>query len=54
MVDGLVLLMTPTGDRDGLSFHEKNCLRGSVGTIYSRELMSLALAHAARLGKYGA
>lgn len=49
-----MLLMTPTGEKDGLSFHEKNCLRGSVGTIYRREVMSLALAHGARLDKYGA
>ena len=49
-----MLLMTSTGERDSLPFHEKNCLRGSIGTIYSRELMSLALAHAARLDKYGA
>jgi len=49
-----MLLMTGTGERDSLPFHEKNCLRGSIGTIYSRELMSLALAHAARLDKYGA
>jgi len=49
-----MLLLTGTGERDSLPFHEKNCLRGSIGTIYSRELMSLALAHAARLDKYGA
>jgi 2,3-bisphosphoglycerate-independent phosphoglycerate mutase len=49
-----MLLMTSTGERDSLPFHEKNCLRGSIGTIYSRELMSLALAHAAKLDKYGA
>ncbi len=49
-----LLLVTGTGERDGLPFHEKNCLRGSIGTIYSRELMTLALAHAFRLDKYGA
>ncbi len=27
---------------------------GSIGTIYSRELMTLALAHALQLDKYGA
>jgi 2,3-bisphosphoglycerate-independent phosphoglycerate mutase len=49
-----VLIVTNTGERDNLSFHEGNCLKGSVGTIYSRELMSLALAHGLRLDKYGA
>lgn len=49
-----LLLVTGTGERDSLPFHEKNCLRGSIGTIYSRELMSLALAHALKLDKYGA
>jgi 2,3-bisphosphoglycerate-independent phosphoglycerate mutase len=49
-----LLLVSGTGERDGLPFHEKNCLRGSIGTIYSRELMSLALAHALKLDKYGA
>ena len=49
-----LLLVTGTGERDGLTFHEKNCVRGSIGTIYSRELMTLALAHALKLDKYGA
>lgn len=40
---------------DGLgAIHEKNCVRGSIGTMYSRELMTLALAHALKLDKYGA
>ncbi len=49
-----LLLVTGTGERDGLTFHEKNCVKGSIGTIYSRELMTLALAHALKLDKYGA
>jgi 2,3-bisphosphoglycerate-independent phosphoglycerate mutase len=49
-----LLLVTGTGERDSLTFHEKNCVRGSIGTIYSRELMTLALAHALKLDKYGA
>lgn len=49
-----LLLVTGTGERDSLPFHEKNCVRGSIGTMYSRELMTLALAHALKLDKYGA
>ena len=49
-----LLIVTKTGETDGLVFHEKNCIQGSVGTIYSKELMSLALAHGTRLDKYGA
>jgi 2,3-bisphosphoglycerate-independent phosphoglycerate mutase len=49
-----LLLVTGTGERDSLPFHEKNCVRGRIGTMYSRELMTLALAHALKLDKYGA
>ncbi|MDR2018339.1 MAG: 2,3-bisphosphoglycerate-independent phosphoglycerate mutase [Syntrophobacterales bacterium] len=49
-----LLLVTKTGERDGMVFHEKNCARGSIGTIYSAQLMSLALAHAMKFDKYGA
>lgn len=49
-----LLLVTKTGERDGLRFHEKNCNDGSIGTIHSTQLMSLALAHALKLDKYGA
>jgi 2,3-bisphosphoglycerate-independent phosphoglycerate mutase len=49
-----LLIVTNTGERDNLAFHERNCVKGSVGTIYSKELMSLALAHGLRLDKYGA
>jgi len=48
------LIITKTGETDGHVFHEKNCLVGSIGTIYSKDLMSLALAHGGRLDKYGA
>ncbi len=49
-----VLIITKTGETDGQVFHEKNCLVGSAGTIYSKDLMALALAHGGRLDKYGA
>jgi 2,3-bisphosphoglycerate-independent phosphoglycerate mutase len=49
-----LLLVTKTGETDTLVFHEKNCVRGSIGTIYSKELMSLGLAHSFKLDKYGA
>lgn len=49
-----LLIVTGTGETDGLPFHEKNCVRGSIGTIYGKELMALALAHGIRLDKYGA
>jgi 2,3-bisphosphoglycerate-independent phosphoglycerate mutase len=49
-----LLIVTKTGETDGLAFHEKNCIVGSAGTIYSKELMPLALAHGGRLDKYGA
>lgn len=42
--------------RYGLSnfFNEKECARGSLGTIEARDLMTLLLANAMRLEKYGA
>jgi 2,3-bisphosphoglycerate-independent phosphoglycerate mutase len=35
-------------------FNEKNCLRGGLGQFEAKYLMLLAMAHAGRLGKYGA
>lgn len=35
-------------------FGESSCRRGDLGVVPSKDLMSLALAHAARLDKYGA
>ena len=49
-----LMLITGTGESDVKAFHEKNCILGSVGTIYSKQLMSLALAHAMKFDKYGA
>ena len=40
---------------DGVTeFGESYCLRGGLGQIEAKHLMTLALAHAGRLGKYGA
>jgi 2,3-bisphosphoglycerate-independent phosphoglycerate mutase len=49
-----LLIIADTGERDGVAFHEKNCVRGSMGTIYGKELMTLALAYASKLDKFGA
>jgi 2,3-bisphosphoglycerate-independent phosphoglycerate mutase len=49
-----LMIVTGTGEMDGKAFHEKNCILGSIGTIYSKQLMSLALAHTMKLDKYGA
>lgn len=40
---------------DGVSeFSEKTCLQGGLGQFEAKYLMTLAMAHAGRLGKYGA
>jgi 2,3-bisphosphoglycerate-independent phosphoglycerate mutase len=49
-----LLIVTDTGETDGLAFYEKNCLKGSIGTIYAKELMTLAMAYASKLDKFGA
>jgi 2,3-bisphosphoglycerate-independent phosphoglycerate mutase len=49
-----LLLITKSGEKDGMAYHEKNCVAGSIGTIYSKQLMSLVLAHGLKLDKYGA
>jgi 2,3-bisphosphoglycerate-independent phosphoglycerate mutase len=36
------------------TFGERSCMRGELGLLPGRELMTLALAHAGRLAKYGA
>ena len=35
-------------------FNEKACARGVLGTFPAKEVLSLAMAHAGRLTKYGA
>jgi 2,3-bisphosphoglycerate-independent phosphoglycerate mutase len=50
-----VVLTAKTGRPDTVTeFGESYCLRGGLGQIEAKHLMTLALAHAGRLGKYGA
>jgi 2,3-bisphosphoglycerate-independent phosphoglycerate mutase len=50
-----VLLWAPTCRPDPvIEFGESYCLRGGLGQFQAMYLMPLALAHARRLGKYGA
>lgn len=50
-----VLLAADTTRRDtAIEFGETACLQGSLGHIHHTDIMPLALAHALRLGKYGA
>lgn len=50
-----VLLAADTARRDPSStFGETSCITGSLGQINHIDIMPLALAHAGRLGKYGA
>jgi len=49
------LLVSKTCRPDGLAaFSERDCLRGGFGIFPAKHLMLLAMAHAQRLGKYGA
>jgi 2,3-bisphosphoglycerate-independent phosphoglycerate mutase len=49
------LLVADTCRPDGLeAFGEKYAMRGGLGHFHGVELMALAMAHAERLGKYGA
>jgi 2,3-bisphosphoglycerate-independent phosphoglycerate mutase len=49
-----LLIITDTGETDRLPFHERNCLQGSVGTMYAKELMTLTLSYGSKLDKFGA
>jgi 2,3-bisphosphoglycerate-independent phosphoglycerate mutase len=50
-----VVLVAPTCRTDAVTeFGEAQCLRGGLGQFPAMHLMTLALAHAGRLGKYGA
>lgn len=49
------VLVADTCRFDGLTeFSERACLRGGLGQFQAMHLMLLAMAHAGRLGKYGA
>jgi 2,3-bisphosphoglycerate-independent phosphoglycerate mutase len=49
------LLNSHLGTRDDIDeFNEAHCRRGSLGTFPAKEVLSLAMAHAGRLVKYGA
>ena len=49
------LLVADSCRPDGLSgFSERDCLHGGLGIFQAKHLMLLAMAHAGRLGKYGA
>jgi len=49
------LLVSATARTDGVTaFGEEACLRGGLGQFPAKHLMLLAMAHAGRLGKYGA
>jgi 2,3-bisphosphoglycerate-independent phosphoglycerate mutase len=49
-----LLLIGDTGETDGIPFFEKNCVRGSLGTFYARELMTIAMSYGSKLDKFGA
>jgi len=50
-----VLLWSPTCRTDAVTeFGEAACLHGGLGQFQAKYLMPLAMAHAGRLGKYGA
>jgi 2,3-bisphosphoglycerate-independent phosphoglycerate mutase len=49
-----LLIASDTGESDGIAFFEKNCVRGSIGTIPAKELITLAMAYGSKLDKFGA
>jgi 2,3-bisphosphoglycerate-independent phosphoglycerate mutase len=49
-----VLLASPWARPTGEAFGETECRTGDLGTFEGKHLMSLALAHAGRLAKFGA
>ena len=49
-----LLLASASARPTGGAFSERECRTGDIGTIEGRHLMSLMLAHAGRLGKFGA
>ncbi len=49
-----LLLASAAARPTGAAFSERECRTGDIGTIEARHLMSLILAHAGRLAKFGA
>ena len=49
-----VLISSPWARPTGGRFGESDCRRGDLGTFEGKHLMTLALAHAGRLAKFGA
>jgi 2,3-bisphosphoglycerate-independent phosphoglycerate mutase len=51
-----VLLWAPATVRadEETTFGERACMRGGLGTFAASEIMTLMMAHANRLAKYGA
>jgi 2,3-bisphosphoglycerate-independent phosphoglycerate mutase len=49
-----VLIASPWARSTGAAFGESDCRAGDLGTFEGKHLMSLALAHASRLAKFGA
>ena len=49
-----VLLASPWARPSAQQFGERDCRGGDLGTFEGKDLMSLALAHAGRLNKFGA
>lgn len=49
-----LLIAGGTGESDGIAFFEKNCVKGSIGTIPAKELITLAMAYGSKLDKFGA
>lgn len=49
-----VLISSPWVRPTGAAFGESQCRKGELGTFEGKQLMSLALAHAGRLAKFGA
>lgn len=47
-------LSIKTGEQDGIPFYGRNCINGSIGTIYSKQPIPLVLTNAFKLDKYGA
>jgi len=50
-----LMIVSPwTRPQPDATFGERSCMRGELGIVPGREIMTLALAHAGRLAKYGA